>query len=56
MKKIDCCEFVPVDGGGYYLVLSAGELNVAFERDNSGYSDVTLTGEAVCVFSGMIEC
>jgi diaminopimelate epimerase len=33
-----------------------GELNVAFERDNSGYSDVTLTGEAVCVYSGMIEC
>jgi diaminopimelate epimerase len=33
-----------------------GELNVAFEPDNSGYSDVTLTGEAVCVFNGTIEC
>jgi diaminopimelate epimerase len=33
-----------------------GELNVTFERNNSGYADVTLTGEAVCVFSGMIDC
>lgn len=33
-----------------------GELNVAFERVDSGYTDVTLTGEAVCVFRGTIDC
>lgn len=32
-----------------------GELNVSFMQHPTGYSNVTLTGETVCVFSGMIE-
>jgi len=33
-----------------------GELNVTFIKELAGYSGVTLTGEAVCVFAGTIEC
>ena len=45
-----------IDQNPLRVFTRGGELNVSFTSETIGYTQVMLTGEAVCVFSGTIAC
>jgi diaminopimelate epimerase len=45
-----------IDQNPLRVFTRGGELNVSFTAETIGYTQVMLTGEAVCVFSGTIAC